>query len=30
MLDTNIKDFSMENKAHVDLKTKSKGDDIRE
>ena len=30
MLDTNIKYFSMENKAHVDLKTESKGDDIRE
>ena len=30
MLETNVINFSYENKAHVDLKRETKGDDIRE
>ena len=30
MLDTNVKIVSEENKYHVDLKTQTKGNDIRE
>ena len=30
MLETNEQNFSQENKAHIDLKTETKGDDIGE
>ena len=30
MLENNEHNFSEENKAHIDLKTETKGDDIRE
>ena len=30
MLETNVNNFSEENDSHADLKTETKGDDIRE